>query len=547
MTRANQASGKRTVLLFAALFVTLLAVLAVPRSFAEPAQGMDGHMPTGIHLERIGSIGGDGAEIAAYDEATEQLFVASGSDKIEILDISDPTMPAAAGSFSVSDLGDGANSVAAHGGVVAVAIAADPSQDPGKVGFYDTAGNLLSSVTAGALPDMITFTPDGQKVVVANEGEPDDDYLVDPEGSVTVVDVSGGAANVTQADVTQIGFTDFNVGGPRHGELDPAVRIFGPNATVAQDLEPEYVAVSGDSLTAWVTLQENNAVAVIDLSDNSVAAIKGLGTKDWSLPENQLDASDRDGLINIRNWPVQGMYQPDAIASFEVGGQTYLLTANEGDAREYEGDPGFVGETRVEDETLDPTAFPNAAELQMEENLGRLKITVTEGQNNEGAFTELYAYGARSFSIWAADGTLVQDSGSQIANLTAVLSPDLFNSQGAADSFDERSDDKGAEPEGVTKGVVDGRTYAFVGLERIGGIMVYDVTDPMTPRFVQYQPALDGDISPEGLLFIPAVDSPNGKNLLVVTYEVSSTTTIFEFAGDGGMTRVYFPVIASDR
>ncbi len=173
---------------------------------------------------------------------------------------------------------------------------------------------------------MITFSPDGQTVLVANEGEPNSDYDNDPEGSVTLVDISGGVGSAT---ITNIGFTDFNVGGPRHGELPTAVRIYGPNATVAQDIEPEYIAVSPDSSTAYVTLQENNALAIIDIDTAYITAIVAPGFKNHELGGAGLDASDRDNIINIANWPVWGMYQPDSIASYEHSGNLYLVTANE--------------------------------------------------------------------------------------------------------------------------------------------------------------------------------------------------------------------------
>lgn len=486
------------------------------------------------------------AEIPAFDKDTERLFIVSGGDEINVVDVSNPFIPSQHMTISVASLGEGANSVAAHDGYIAAAIEANTKQDNGVVGFFDVEGNFVVSVTVGALPDMVTFTRDGNKVVVANEGEPNDDYTVDPEGSVSVIDISGGIANVTQANVTQIGFTDFNVGESRHGELDPAIRIFGPGASVAQDLEPEYVAISDDSSTAWVTLQENNGMAIINLNTNTVTSLVGYGTKDHTQYANLLDASNKDDGINIFNWPLKGMYQPDAIASINIEGNTYLLTANEGDARDYEGTPGFSEETRVKDVTLDSGIFSpvEAVFLQDEANLGRIKITETEGQiGATNVFTELYSFGGRSFSIWAGDGTQVYDSGSHFAGITAVSSPSTFNSEGAIDSFDDRSDDKGAEPEGITTGVVNGRTYAFVSLERVGGIVVYDVTEPTTPQFVQYQPPVDGATAPEGLLFIPATESPNGKNLLVVTYEVSGTTNIYTFGDDVGARFTYLPLV----
>jgi YVTN family beta-propeller protein len=255
------------------------------------------------------------AEIVAHDPNTQRLFVTSAvSSSISILDVSDPTNPTTFGEIS---LGGEPNSVAVYSNTVAVALAAAPEQDPGTVEFYDTAGNSKGSpVTVGALPDMVTFTPDGDYVLVANEGEPSDDYLTDPDGSISIIDVSGG---FTSPPVSTATFDSFTVA----GLADTDVRIF-PTDDVAQNVEPEYIAVSPDSSTAYVTLQENNAVAVVDVDTATVSAIVGLGFKDYLLEENALDASNEDGAggdgaINIRNWPVKGMYQPDAIATFESG------------------------------------------------------------------------------------------------------------------------------------------------------------------------------------------------------------------------------------
>lgn len=357
-----------------------------------------------------------------------------------------------------------------------------------------------------------------------------------------------------------VGFTDFDAGNPRHDQLPAKVRIYGPRATVAQDLEPEYITTDGD--TAWVTLQENNAIAVIDIRNARVKKIFALGFKDHSLPRNKLDASDDDGVINIANWPVFGMYHPDAIETFEHNGKRYLVTANEGDSRDY---AGYSEEERVKDLTLDPTAFPNADDLQKDENLGRLTVTSALGDAGEdGDFEKLFALGARSFSIWnATTGALVFDSGAELEQLLANLLPDEFNrNHEENDSFDNRSDNKGPEPEGVTLGKVKGKLYAFVGLERIGGILVLDLSDPRSPEFVDYfnnrhfrdsagepvptcakfdPPGSDdiddcvewnsaaGDLGPEGLKFVPSGQSPNGKPLLIVGNEVSGTTAVYEF------------------
>jgi 2',3'-cyclic-nucleotide 2'-phosphodiesterase (5'-nucleotidase family) len=504
-------------------FLFLALLLAPGPALAQPSLSLD---PLGTYATGIFDEGA--AEIVAYDRATQRLFfVNADAGQVQALDISDPATPTLVLSIDVP--GGGVNSIAVRGGIVAVAAEADESTDPGSVRFYSNKGALLGSVPVGVLPDGVAFSEDGRYLVVANEGEPNDEYTIDPEGSISVIDLQNGVGG---AVVTDVGFGDLD-----EEALDESVRIFGPGATVAQDLEPEYVAIR-DGL-AYVTLQENNAVAVVDLATATLVGVEGLGFKDWSDPENMFDASNEDGGINFQNWPVFGIYQPDAIETYEVDGQTYLVTANEGDARDYD---GFSEEERVADLTLDPTAFPDAATLQLEENLGRLNITLANGDTDgDGDYDELYAYGARSFSIWTLgmDGLeLVYDSADDLEQITAALLPDVFNSTNDDnDSFDNRSDDKGPEPEGVALGEIDGRTYAFVGLERIGGVIVYDITDPAAPTFVDYVNNRDfsadaespeaGDLGPEGLVFIPAADSPTGQPLLVVSNEVSGTVTTY--------------------
>lgn len=1038
---------------------------------------------TASALRRIGSFTGPGSEISAYDPASQRLFVISGGTALQVLDLSNPSSPTLVQTLDLAAFGAGANSVAISNGLVAVAVEANPQTNPGSVVFFDAQGTFLKAVTVGVLPDMITFSPDGQKVLTANEGQPssyNQPNSIDPVGSVSIIDVSNG---VEAATVTTAGFESFN---PLKADLQArGVRISGPNATVAQDFEPEYITVSADSKTAWVTLQENNALAVVDLTTGRVTSILPLGLKDHSkglptvtnyeftdrpvlgvtatvnptnpaqtapaqeillggfsglffegvaengnlkflthtdrgpngepsdllpnvpgserpfalpnfqpelvrfelnrasgqisiterigltrpdgtpltglpnlqatpngtaysdevpvdlfgnrlpndplgadvegvvvaadgtfwmvdeyrpaiyhfdrtgklidrfIPEgaptatgefgtpalpavyaqrranrgfeavalegtklyafiqsaidnpdnaadttsrnsrnlrilefdivsqtvtgeylyllddisgsgtartdkigdavslgngkflvverddrsgfdsnkliyeinlqgatkigtttagvnlvlaesqevppipdtpatgsfnavlngnvlevtgffsgltsplrpvgpaldvegnpqsaghihlgaagsnggiiraltitetngsgtfqgrftltdsevqaarsaglyinvhtqtnpsgeirgqvtlnqtleqlsvaslselglrpvdkrlvtnaaaigytgvdkleglalidantiavindndfgiggsgttgngtlsapsvpnlvklgiiefnqsNGLDASDRDGTgntgrINIQNWPVFGLYQPDAIANFTANGQTYLITANEGDARDY---PGFNEEVRVGSNNyrLDPTAFPNAAELKQDAALGRLTVSNARGDlDRDGDFDRIEVFGSRSFSIRDTNGNLVFDSGDQFERITAAAVPQLFNSNGDPATFDTRSDNKGPEPEGVTIGVVNGRTYAFIGLERTGGVMVYEVTNPRQPVFVEYV-SVAADIAPEGVTFISAERSPNGRPLLVVTNEVSNTTAIFEF------------------
>ena len=241
----------------------------------------------------IGTYAGSGAEISAFDPASQRLFVVTGGDTLDIVDLSKPYAPTTTAQIDLTPYGAGANSVAVYAGLVAVAVEANVAQDNGQIVFFDADGNEQKAVTVGALPDMVTFTPDGSKLLVANEGEPNDDYTVDPEGSVSLIDLSNGIVN---AVALTIDFTDYTT-----DTISPDVRIFGPNATVAQDLEPEYITVSPDGTTAFVGLQENNAMAVIDLFTNSIEQILPFGFKDHNLEGNELDPSDSDGRLQFDN------------------------------------------------------------------------------------------------------------------------------------------------------------------------------------------------------------------------------------------------------
>ncbi|MFO7993586.1 MAG: choice-of-anchor I family protein, partial [Marinobacter sp.] len=449
-------------LLSAAILTTVLGLTACDGD--DGNDGAPGTSQTLIELNVLGSYASgifdeSAAEIVAHDPANQRLFVINANDStVDVLDIQDPEQPVKLGTIDATAEGATANSVAVYGDLVAVAIEAEVKQDNGKVVFYNSTDlNKVGEVEVGALPDMVTFTRDGQKLLVANEGEPNDDYTVDPEGSVSIIDIANGVASAT---VTTAGFAGFN--DQQAALMEQGLRVFGPGASLAEDMEPEYIAVSIDDTKAWVALQENNAVAELDIAAGEITAIVPLGFKDHSLIGNELDASNRDGGINIRNWPVKGMYQPDAITSYGFNGKTYYITANEGDSRDYD---GFSEEFRVADLMLDGTAFPDAAELQEDANLGRLNVTSTLGAGEscdpydpvnvtqEGGncvYSELYAYGARSFSIWSEDGKRVFDSGSEFERITASLIPDNFNGQNDENSFDNRSDDKGPEPEAVT-------------------------------------------------------------------------------------------------
>ena len=477
------------------------------------------------------------AEITAYDPTTQRLFV-TNDETIEILDFADPLNISSIASIALPANTDGVQSVAVNNGILAAAIAADPATDPGFVMFSDTDGNNQVMVTVGSLPDMITFTPDGTKLLVANEGEPNSDYTLDPEGSVSVIDVTGGLAGIDQSDVDHLDFNAFD--GQLSALLAADVRIFGPGATVSQDVEPEYITVSDDSQTAYVALQENNAYAIVDLStpSPSITQILSFGLKDHSMASNSLDTSDETDFIFNASWPIYGMLMPDAIDYFNVGGTSYVITANEGDARDYN---GYAEERKLDDldYVLDPAVFSNADILALETNLGDINVTIASGNTDaDPEFEEIHVYGGRSFSILeATTGNLVFDSGNDFEVITAAdaLYGGIFNASNSNNSFKNRSDNKGPEPEGVIVEEIDGSYYAFILLERIGGVMVYDVTNPVAPVFLQYLnsrgavPGAEesGDLGPEGIVFINAEDSPTGRALVVVSNEVSATLSIY--------------------
>lgn len=654
------------------------------------------------------------AEIVSYDTTNQQLvFTSAANNEVEIVDFSDPDNLVSVATIDLSPYGGGVNSVKAFNGYFVVAVEADEKQDNGSVVFFDNQGQFVAQIEAGALPDMVAVSKDGTKVVVANEGEPNDDWTRDPAGSITVIDISGGVASVTQANATQITFDGLT--------LDAGVRIFGANDTLVHidddfevdsigidnwnsvalttnnawfydeyngehyaeasgyntslpnntpadawlisdpvdvrdygfielsfvntkayyddlgggtfnalvsadydssalptvatwdtisftrspgnftatqsgtidlsaytgnvihvafhytssgsvsdscetwqiddvmlkaaygsklttnNIEPEYVAISDNSDYAYVALQENNALAIVDLMTNTIVDVVPFGAKDHSVAGMGLDPSDKDSGIKIAEHPVYGLYLPDAIAYATINGSGYVLTANEGDSRDYD---AYSEEERIKDITLDATAFPNAAELQEDTVLGRLNITISMGDtDNDGEFEELYAYGARSFTIWnAADGSIVWDSGDEFEQYTAQAYPNDFNSNNDEnDSFESRSDNKGPEPEAITVATLNGEPHAFIGMERMGGVFVYNIADPTAPEYVTYvnnrdfsvdaelsgggtNPAV-GDLGVEDVIVIDAAVSPDGRTFVVTSNEISGTVTVFEVTG----------------
>ena len=473
------------------------------------------------------------AEIVDFDPLSSKIFFTNAkANTLTALNASNPASLTKAFDVELSNYGGGVNSVSISNGLVAVAMEAAVKTDSGSVVFFDTQGKWLKSVKVGALPDMLTFSPDGKKLITANEGEPNDTYTIDPEGTVSIIDVSGGAQN---ASVKHINFKSLN--GKLKELVAAGIRIYGPKATVAQDLEPEYVAISANSKLAYVTMQENNAIAIIDIDSSKLLKLVPLGYKNHNLPGNGFDASNTSGKIEIKNHPVFGMYQPDATKFIQIAGKSYIFTANEGDARAYN---GFNEERRISALKLDAQVFPNASTLQSNNELGRLLTSSAMGDlDNDGDIDQLYSLGGRSFSIWDASTLeLIFDSGDHLEKMTANKLPTYFNSNHTDNnSFKGRSDDKGPEPEAIEFAKIGNDLFALVGLERIGGVVVYEINDPKSPKFVSYlnnrnfmadpKTPQAGDLGVEDIKFIPADKSPIKKPLVLVGNEVSGTVSLY--------------------
>lgn len=541
------------------------------------------------------------AEIVSYDTCSDRLYVVNAQDAtVDVLSLAaNNSAPAKAGTINLATAATAAgieigaaNSVSAKQGLVAVAIEAKVKQDPGLIALYRSDDlSLIATFPAGALPDMVALSDDARYILSANEGEPSGDYNNDPEGSITLIDLLAGFES-GKAVVKQIDFKDFNTGAARADELGADVRTAGPTGTtVAQDLEPEYLTINADASKAYVALQENNALATIDIVTANVESIKGFGEKSWAVAE--LDASNKDLAVgNFASYDqLVGLYMPDTITSFEKDGGTFIVSANEGDGREYkykttqkicdevnhewDGDdfsPGgkkedaikyeskeddcisFIDETRGEDLYEGATiadAHPLKEALDDNGQLKRLKF-VTDDMDIAADET-LKSFGTRSFSIWNEQGDLVFDSGDDLAKKAFAADNENFNTTNdnndTGETSDDRSDDKGIEPEAVEVAEINGRIFIFVGLERQGGVMVYDATNLQAPVFQSYINNRDftegvctevddgecdndvyniaaGDLGPESIDYF----SRENKHFIAVGNEVSGTTTVYEIS-----------------
>ncbi len=422
--------------------------------------------------------------------------------------------------------------VSADGTKLAAAVQAEGYADNGRVAVFtcNADGTLTfeQAYETGVQPDMVTFTPDDSRILTANEGEPREGYAdgaVDPAGSVTVITVADGTA-------VNVDFTAYDSNEERQKLVDAGI-VMKKDTVPSEDLEPEYIAAGND--TAYVTLQEANAIAVIDLDSLKVEGIYSAGYEDYST--TAVDIDKKDEAYNPAVYEsLRGIRMPDGVALYSVDGVDYIVTANEGDSREW-GDYLNEDERDFGDGQTSPTGKITA------ENSGLTgKVVFFDSSDYDGLDSGLdYVFGGRSFTVFRADEsglTEIYDSGSDFEAKTAEYIPENFNCSNDDKSLDDRSGKKGPESESITVGTVGERTYAFIGLERVGGVMVYDITDPAETVYVNYINSRDfsediaGDDSPEGLCFIPAADSADGNAYLLAACEVSGTVAAYELTAN---------------
>lgn len=528
------------------------------------------------------NVDGGVMEIVAYNQATEWAYAINGqSGKLAAIPLAGLTagahveeltgteidvkalVEAEDGTFQYGDMTSVA--ISPDSTTLAAALQAQGSNDAGRVALFtceeDGSLTLEALVETGAQPDMVTFAGDGV-VLTADEGEPREGYgenIADPKGSVTVVDVEARESTVV----------DFSAFDSQRDQLAEDGIVLKKGSAPSEDLEPEYIAVSGGK--AYVTLQENNAIAVLDIESQTFEGVYSAGFEDHSTTAIDLDKKD-DAYAPKTHESLLGIRMPDGIAAFTVEGATYLVTANEGDAREW-GDEDHGTFYLSEDErdfgeegVTSPTGAITGEGSGLEGKVVFFKTEDFDGLDPE----KDYVFGGRSFTVFQATENGLEEvftSGDDFEALTAQYVPDYFNSSNDNAVLDDRSGKKGPEAESVTVGTVDGKTYAFVALERTGGVMVYDVTDPEAITFVNYVNTRDfgttvegseeyedgeldkwvtgGDVAPEGLLFLDAASSPNGEPLLLAACEVSGTVAVYQL-GSEDLTVLPFTDVDSD-
>lgn len=493
---------------------------------------------------------GGSAEIVVYNNVNDCAYVINGvkgtldcvslsglasTNSVQDLSATEIDVKNLVSGFTYGDMTSVA--VSPDGQTLAAAIQAEAYDANGYVALFSCGADggltFQRAIEVGVQPDMVTFTPDGTKILTANEGEPRLGYVdgSDPAGTVSIIDATSGAA-------VNVGFDAFD-----HETLAGMGIILKKNTAPAVDLEPEYIAASNDK--AYVSLQEANAIAVIDLDAERVDGIYSAGFED--LGETAFDINKDDEQYAARTYPgVKSIRMPDGISLYEANGKTYLLTANEGDSREW---ADYLNEIERDKGEASPAGNIAAGEVAG-------KVVYFDSSDYDGLEADKdYLFGGRSFSMFEVTAEGLQEvftSGSDFEQLTADYIPDHFNCSNDDASVDDRSGKKGPEAESVTTGTVDGRTYAFVTLERISGIMVYDITDPAKVQYVNYINSRDfsadikDDDSVEGMAFVPAAQSATGEALLLGACEVSGTLAAYELTPKAAESGLPFVDVSAD-
>lgn len=511
--------------------------------------------------EKSAIISGDGeggAEIATFHSGSKRIFATNGAkNSIDIYDISEVSKPQKVGSVSLTSYGSDVTSVAAGKDVIAAAVSVSesysasgvPTANNGKLVVFDPTGKVLSVIDVlGVLPDSVTFTPNGLTALVAIEGQPicakDDpattakentDYskAVDPVGGVTVVDLTNPSKPIAKF----AGFSQFSSAEMKRIGVSLSATV----NSVAKDFEPEFVSAITDEV-AYVTIQEANALAKLNISSAIFERVSRAFESKMSVTAR--DTSDRDSGAGPRNYNnVVGDSQPDAIAGFRIGGGNYFVTANEGDAREYS---CIDDDSRASSLKVDSRRFPDWKSLSSSAALGRAKVNPNNGdRDGDGDIDTIHLRGSNSMTMYR-DGIPLWDSGDLLdqIQISAFGVANINGSHSLSSdkttinySGQDRSDDKGAEPEGVAVGMVGERRVAILGLERMSALVIFDITTPRAPIFqewLQMLPAKSSPFkdakywSPEGIVFVPADKSPSGKALIITSYELTGSLSIHE-------------------
>lgn len=545
---------KPKILVFFSLLFTLVFLLAnvVPAKSNSEVFNI-------TELSRIVSGDGEGgAEIPTYHPASKRLFSTNGArNTVDVYDLSNPAKPVRINRVDLKNFGSDVTSVAAGRDVVVAAVhkaetfSANgvPSLPNGVLVVMDLDGKVISSPDLkGVLPDAVTFTPSGTRALVAIEGQPvcakDDpattinestDYLkaVDPLGGVSIVDLS----DPRNPDVSFVGFKGFTVSELRAKGLALSSVV----NDASKDLEPEYI-VALDEMKAYVTIQEANGIGVLDLQNRAWIDVRR--AFESKLVGTPIDTSDRDSGRGPRSYVnVVGASQPDAIAGFKIGSGHYLVTANEGDAREYS---CLNDDLRASSLKVDSRRFRDWKTWSANSELGRSKVNPNAGdRDGDGDIDTIHLRGARSMTIYR-NGAVLWDSGKLLEEIqTSAFGVQNINGSHSLSTDkstvnylpQDRSDDKGSEPEGIAVGIVGDARVAVLGLERMSALVVFDISNLRAPsliKWIQMMPVTSTPVSqatawsPEGVVFVPAEKSPNGKALFITSFELSGSLTIHQ-------------------